>query len=141
MDITLTLNERDFSGRVSNYEVTHEPIPSKIITTLDSVEHVTINKFRTVIKFRLIPSSDETANDDYTALSAGVFAATYTDPQAGGDRSQTVRLTTNLSAAFGLRSIDGNRYYKGGEITLRATSPGLGEEPEEEQNAGNESDV
>lgn len=130
MDITLILNEVDFSERVSKYNVKHEPIAPKIITTMDNVEHVPLKKFRTVIRFALMPVSDESAADDYETLSAGVFDATYTDPYAGGDRQQTVHLVTPLDAVFGLRSVDGNRYYKGGELELRAVAPGLGDEPE-----------
>jgi hypothetical protein len=32
-----------------------------------------------------------------------------------------MKLYSNLSSVFGLRSVNGKRYYKGGEIALRAT--------------------
>lgn len=130
MDITLVLNDVDYSSRISAYNVTHELISPKVITTMDNVEHVPLKKYRTVIKFALFPMSDETAADDYETLSDGVFDAIYTDPYAGGDRQQTVHLVTPLDAVFGLRSVDGNRYYKGGELEIRAIAPGLGDEPE-----------
>jgi len=131
MDVTLTINTRDFSGRLSKYSVKHEPIVRKVVTTMDYVEHVAIERYRTIIRFALIPISDDDAEYDYAALSEGVFSATYTDPYAGADVSQMMRLNTNLSAAYGIKSADGNHYYKGGEIELRAIAPGLGEEQEE----------
>ena len=132
MDVTLVLNGVDFSGRISKYRVTHELISPKVVTTADNVEHLTLKRFRTVIRFSLTPISVEVAENDYDTLSEGVFTATYTDPYAGGDREQTVHLVTNLDAAFGLRSVDGNRYYKGGELEIRAVAPGLGDEPNNE---------
>ena len=131
MDITLVLNNRDFSSRVTKYSVTKELIAQKVVTTLDYVEHVPIKRFRNVIRFTLMPMSDETVADDYTALSAGTFTALYSDPHSDSLRTQTVHLVTDLDAVFGIKSVDGNRYYKGQEIVLRATQPGLGEEPQQ----------
>ena len=123
MDITLTLNGRDFSGRVDQYSVVKEIITGPVVTTMDHVEHAPIQRHRDVIRFKLIPSSDAVATLDYTALATGTFSATYTDPNTSTDRTKNVRVTSDLDSAFGIKSVDGNRYYKQGEIVLRATSP------------------
>ena len=130
MEVTLILNSRDFSDRLSTYKVKKELIAPKVITTLDYVEHVPIKRYRDVISFTLIPMSDDVANEDYDTLSAGVLTAIFTDPYSGSDRIQTVHIVTNLDAVYGIKSVDGNRYYKGSEIVLRATSPGQGEAAE-----------
>lgn len=123
MDITLTLNGRDFSGRVDKYAVKKVIISGPVVTTLDYVEHAPIQKHRDEIRFTLIPSSDAVATLDYAALDDGVFSATYTDPNTSTNRTKNVRVTSDLNSVFGLKSVDGNRYYKQGEIVLRATDP------------------
>lgn len=122
MDITLTLNGVDFSGRVSTYEVKKIVETVASITTLDGVEHV-VQRTRDQITFSLIPFSDATATADYNALKALQFSGTYTDPNANTTTTKTLRITSDLNAVFGLKSVDGNRYYKGGKIVLRAVSP------------------
>lgn len=123
MDITLTLNGRDFSGRVSTYKVQKVVETVASVTTMDGVEHI-VQRTRDEITFSLIPYSDSVATLDYNALSALQFTATYTDNTAvGNTASRPVRVASNLESAFGLRSVDGNRYYKGSPITLRALSP------------------
>ena len=55
----------------------------------------------------------------YSALSALMFDATYTNQYKGVDETKRVRLMTSLESAFALKSVDGKRRYKGGEIQLR----------------------
>ena len=47
----------------------------------------------------------------------------YTNPHSGNAEKlyKDMKLYSNLSSSFGLRSDNGKRYYKGGEIALRAT--------------------
>ena len=123
MDITLTLNGRDFSGRVSTYDVKKERIAGPVVTTLDDVEHAPKLKDRDVITFTLWPMTPAMAALDYTALSTGQFSGTYTDPYGNTTRTKTVRVVSDLDAAFGINSPDGNVYYKGAAIVLRVTSP------------------
>lgn len=125
MDITCTLNTRDFSTRLAKYKLRKVVEPGKLVKTLDGTEHV-VSKTRDELTIRLIPSSESTATSDYTALSALVFSATYTDPYITVNNShsvtKTLRVVSDLDAVFGLKSVDGNRYYKGGDIVLRATT-------------------
>ena len=133
MDVTLKLNGRDYSDRISSYRVVHEPVSQRIVTTMDYLEHTPLKKYRTVIRFTLDSMSEEDAEADYNALSDGVFTAIYTDPYAG-ERTQTVHLTTDLDLVFVVTSTSGVRYYNGGELELRASAIGLGNEyvaPEE----------
>lgn len=123
MDVTFTLNGRDLAPRLSTYDVRKEISYSKVVTTMDGTEHAAA-KDRDVITFRLWPFSDETGAADYAVLASGSISATYTDPHTGETRTREVRLASDIDAAFGLRSIDGNRYYKGGDIVLRAVRCG-----------------
>lgn len=123
MDVILEINGRDFSDRLSTYSVDTEVIYSGVLTTMDGTEHYGKPIVRDVIHFSLMPFDDETANLDFMALSEQSLIVNYTDPLAIDAIKQyrPMKLRSNLSAAFGLRSINGNRYYKGGEIILRAT--------------------
>jgi len=122
MDITLTLNSRDFAPRVSTYAVHKIVEDVRSITTMDGVEH-SVQRIRDEVVFSLIPYSDATCTDDYNALRALQFTSRYTDPNTGNVSVKTLRVTSNLESVFGLKSVDGNRYYKGGDITLRAVEP------------------
>ena len=122
MDITLTLNNRDFAPRVSTYAVRKLVEVVRSITTMDGVEH-SVQRIRDEVVFSLIPYSDATCTEDYNALKALQFTSRYTDPNTGNVSVKTLRVTSNLESVFGLKSVDGNRYYKGGEITLRAVEP------------------
>ena len=122
INVTFVCNNRNLASRLSTYKVTKVVENVKVITTLDGVEHP-IQRTRDQITFSLIPFSDADATDDYNALSALVFSVRYTDPNTGTTRNRSLRVTSNLDAAFGLSSIDGNRYYKGGNIVLRAIDP------------------
>lgn len=128
MDVALTFNGRDFHERLSTYKVSKETVPSPVVTTLDYGEHYAPPRYRDVITFRLFPLTDEQATEDFNALSVGTATAIYTDPTSNENDAKTVtksvRVMTNLDSVFGLRSADGNRYYKGGDIVLRAVMPG-----------------
>ena len=124
MDITLQFNGVSFAPRLSDYRLTHEISYKRSVTTLDGKEHSTPGIRRPVITFSLFPLSDEQAGEYYAALSVLVAPATYTDTWLGGAvRTATFRVVSDLEVAFGLRSVDGNRYYKGGRIILRAVGP------------------
>ena len=123
MDVTLEINGRDFSSRLSTSSVEQEITYPDMLTTMDGTEHYGKPYRRDVIYFSLFPFDDDTANQDYAVLSDSSLSVNYTNPRAdNADRLyKDMKLYSNLSSAFGLRSVNGKRYYKGGEIALRAT--------------------
>ena len=123
MDVTLKSNGRDFSTRLSTYRVEQEVTYPDMLTTMDGTEHYGKPYKRDVIYFSLFPFDDDTANQDYLVLSDSSLSVNYTNPQADNAEKlyKEMKLYSSLSAVFGLRSVNGKRYYKGGEIALRAT--------------------
>ena len=123
MDVTLEINGRDFSSRLSTYRVEQEITYPDMLTTIDATEHYGKPYRRDVIYFSLFPFDDETANQDYMVLVDTSLTVNYTNPQATDSEKlyKPMKLYSNLSSVFGLRSVNGKRYYKGGEIALRAT--------------------
>ena len=119
MDITLTLNGRDFSSRVDKYAVQKLIEEVRTVTMLNGTEYA-VQRIRDAVVFALIPYDEETATADYNALKALEFVATYTDPNTGNSTTRTLRVVSDLESVFGIKSINGKRYYKGGEISLRA---------------------
>ena len=123
MDVTLEINGRDFSSRLSTYRVEQEVTYPDMLTTMDGTEHYGKPYRRDVIYFSLFPFDDDTANQDYAVLSDSGLSVNYTNPQSDNAEKlyKDMKLYSNLSSVFGLRSVNGKRYYKGGEIALRAT--------------------
>ena len=123
MDVTLEINGRDFSSRLSTYRVEQEVTYPDMLTTMDGTEHYGKPYKRDVIYFTLLPFDDDTANQDYMVLADTSLTVNYTNPQAKDSEKlyKPMKLYSNLSAVFGLRSVNGKRYYKGGEIALRST--------------------
>lgn len=117
IDVTFTFNGYDFSPLLSTYNVSYK-IESEQITTLDGTEHSASRK-RPVIEFSLVPLSDSQSAAVYSALSAITASTTYTNPHTNSNVTAVMRVASSLGAAFGLKSYNGNRYYKGGTITLR----------------------
>ena len=120
MDITLTISGRDFSPRLSTYKVTKETAFQTVVTTMGGVEHAAGVLSRDIISFSLWPGSEDTVDADYAALRGRIVTVTFTRPHTDETATKKMRVVTNLEQVFGLLSIDGHRYYKGGEITLRA---------------------
>lgn len=120
MNITLTIAGRDFSQRLATYSLTKETTYQTVVTTLGGVEHVAGVMSRDVISFSLFPANDEIANEDYLALKPRVVQVTYTNPHTFTEMTKRMRVDTDLEQTFGLTGPDAWRYYKGGEITLRA---------------------
>ena len=123
MDVTLEINGRDFSSRLSTYRVEQEINYPDMLTTMDGTAHYGKPHRRDVIYFSLFPFDDDTANHDYMVLVDTSLTVNYTNPQATDSEKlyKPMKLFSNLSSAFGLRSVNGKRYYKGGEIALRST--------------------
>ena len=121
MNMTLTINGRDYSQRISTYTASREITYRKVITTLDDAEHAYPATPRPTLTFSLWPMHDAQERQFYDDLSALIISVTYTDPHDGaGTVTRNMRVVSNIDVAFALDSIDGHRYYKGGEITLRA---------------------
>lgn len=122
MDVTLTINGRDFSSRLLQYGVDQEVTYPDIVTTLDGTEHYGRPHRRDIINFRLLMFDDNQAQEDYDVLTSSTLLVTYTNPQVQNQLKveRLMKVTSNLSAEFGIRSWNGLRYYKGGTITLRA---------------------
>lgn len=122
MDVTLTINGRDFSSRLTEYGIEQEITYPDIVTTLDGTEHYGKPHKRDVINFRLLMFDDNQAKEDYETLTASTLLVTYTNPQAQNQLKveRVMKVASNLSAAFGIRSWNGLRYYTGASILLRS---------------------
>lgn len=119
MDISLKFGTLDVHNRVSTYSVQKEITYPKVITTMDGTEHAARSKDRYVVSVSLFPMTESETKAVYQALSGSVVSVTFTDPYMASDIIRPMRVTSNLDSAFALKSIDGNRRYKGGTIQLR----------------------
>lgn len=117
MDITLIVNGLDLSKKLATYSVDKEVRYRKIITTLDDMEHPVSGSKRTIVRFTLLPMTEEESSELETALGSLVFESTFT--VNGVDRTEDVRLASDLQNLFLLKSVDGKRRYRGGQIVLR----------------------
>nr|DAI09940.1 MAG TPA: hypothetical protein [Caudoviricetes sp.] len=120
MNVTFKIGTLDLSSKLSTYKVTWEVSYQKIITTLDNVEHPFSASKRAIVDFSLLPLDDDLASSVYDALAEQTQTVTFTDPYTASALVRTMRLTSNLEASFGLKSVNGKRYYKGGELQMRA---------------------
>ena len=118
IDILLNVNNVSFSNKLSTYQVTHEIEYPRILTALDGTEYGT-HRRRPVVLFSFIPLTEAETNTFYEALKQQNLTVQYTDTHLNRTAIASMRLTTNLDAVFGIKSITGDRYYKGGTITLR----------------------
>lgn len=118
IDVTLSINGVDLSGKLSTYSVKYEKEEYLNVTTMDGTEHVRY-RLRPTLTVSFIPMTDADAASLFSMLRQTSVVVTYTDPYQNGVRTASMTATGDFEAAFGLRSIDGNRYYKGGTITLR----------------------
>ena len=123
MDVTLTIKDVDFSPWLSSYTVKHEIAYGQIVTTFDGMEHTQGGTRRPIVTFSMFPVSDAVAGDFYAVLSDLIVPVTFTDPNLGGrECTLDMRVVSDLETAFGIRSVDGNRYYKETAIQLRAVT-------------------
>lgn len=120
MEIILTVNGLDLHRRLSTYRLAREVSYSRVVTTLDHVEHPAPAIRRPVITFSLLPMTEQECGELYDALSGREIITAYTDPFQDAVVTKRMRLDSDLEAVFALLSVDGKRRYKGGEIQLRA---------------------
>ena len=118
IDVTFKLNNVDWSTKLSTYQVIIDNEYPVVITTMDGTEHVYKRK-RPSVQFSLIPLTDAEVKSLYDCLVSHSVSVEYTNPYTNTDVTANMRVTSNLLNAFGLSSIDGNRYYKGTEIMMR----------------------
>lgn len=119
MDITLKIGTLDVHEKLSTYSVQREVSYSKVIVTMDDDEHAVRSKDRYVVKFSLFPMTEDEVTAYCNALRASAIDVTFSDPYTKSVVTKTMRVTSNLDAAFALLSVDGKRRYKGGEIQMR----------------------
>ena len=119
IDVTFKINGTDYSLLLSSYNVEKEVEYQNIVITMDGTEHG-VARCRTIITFALIPLTDAQCNRLYNALASGNLEVIYTNPHSNETSIARMRVASNIGAIFGLRSIDGNRYYKCSAITLRS---------------------
>jgi len=118
MNVTLELNGVDFSDLLSTYDVRRIVEYPRLMTAINGTEYGGMWE-RTELAFSLRPLTAAESSDLYDILSGGNITVLYTDSYSNSNLTRTMRLTSSLSNVFALKSINGNNYYKGGEITLR----------------------
>ena len=118
IDIVFRINNVDYSHLLSKFNVTIETEYPHTMTAIDGTEYgYAMN--RPTVTFSLIPLTDAQTAEFYANIASMNVICEYTDPYRNRTVSSTMRVMTSLESVFGLKSIDGNRYYKGTEITLR----------------------
>ena len=118
IDVTFMLNGNDWHELLSTYEPDQVPEIPTSLKTMDGTEHGR-TRFRPVLIFSLIPLTDAQTALLFSDLNGGEVEVVYTDPNLTEVVTATMRVNTPLKSVFGLKSVDGNRYYKGGMIELR----------------------
>jgi protein-tyrosine-phosphatase len=119
MNITLKIGALDMHEKLSTYSVQQEVSYSKIIVTMDDEKHAARSKDRYVVTFSLFPMTEDEATTYCNALRASAIDITFSDPYTKSVVTKTMRVTSNLDAAFALLSVNRKRKYKGGEIQMR----------------------
>lgn len=120
MDVTFKIADLDLHTALSTYLVRWEVKYQKVIITLDDVEHPFKAPNRAILEVSFLPMDDDFATSLFEALDSTKQSITFTDPYSRSDIVRTMRVVSDLEAAFGLKSVNGKRYYKGGKIELRA---------------------
>lgn len=118
--LTLRIDNRIFSKMISTYSLSKEVTYASTITTASGKEIYRNRRYRPILTFSLIPYSDAIASRDYQILKQGEYEVVYTDPEDNCIKTTTMRLVSNLENVFLLDSVNGKRYYRGGDIQLRA---------------------
>lgn len=121
IDVTFTINGVDYSEKLSTYSVIYEPEYPTVIRTIDGTEHFGALKWRPTVTFTLRPLTETETNALFSGI-ARVNTVVFTDPQENVTKTAYMRFTSEMRSAFGVSSINGNRYYKGGEMILRGIS-------------------
>jgi hypothetical protein len=118
--ITLILDGYDVHDILSTYSTQEEITYPRVITTLDNKEHPAPGVIRSIVEFSFTPLTDEKASEVYAKLKNLLLSVQYTNMDTGQEETKTMRITSNISSQFLLKSITGKRYYRGGTIQMRA---------------------
>lgn len=113
----MKINGMDISGRLSTYAVTEEVTYTRVLNTLDGQEHPYPGHIRPSLSFSLIPGTAAEDNTLYNELKKLIVTVEYLNRDYVYTRD--FRLISNIESAFLLRSVDGKRRYRSGEILLR----------------------
>lgn len=128
IDITLTCGTTPLKDYLSTYDVKTEVVWGKVLTVLSGKEFAGGKKDRLMVTFSFRPLTDAETSTIYNLLRNNPISLwTFTDPHNSfespatepEDKTDTMRLVSDLDSLFGLKSINGKRYYKGGSITIR----------------------
>ena len=120
MDVTFQIGSLDLSKRLSTYAVQMEVSYARVLKTLDGVEHAVRSPDRAIVSASFSPMTDAEAEALYGALNSSAVTVKFRNPYTNTVETRTMRVVSNLNAAFALKSVDGNVRYKGGTIQLRA---------------------
>jgi len=120
MDVTLKINKLDLHELLSTYSVNYEFAYQKVITTLNGNEIAFPYRPRPILTFSLFPLDDEQSEKLFSILRDVIFDVTFTNSNQNAVETKKFRLSSNLESLFGLKSVNGKHYYKGGTIELRA---------------------
>lgn len=113
--ITLTVGTRDFSSRLSSYEVLREVTYKSVSTNRLGVEKPKGQRIRTAISFSLLPTTAANAALDYTALKGESVEVTFTDPYTNSVRTINCRVVSDIAVTFA----NGSYYLASQDIQLR----------------------
>lgn len=116
--ITLIFNDVDISNKLSTYNVIHRVEKPVELTMMDGTEYY-FQRRRPEITFSYLPLTDAEIRRLHNALSDLTGEVHYTDPNFSMEGFGQFRVISDIERIFALNSVDGNRYYKGGVITLR----------------------
>lgn len=117
MDITWIINGTNIGEKLSTYRVDKEIAYQDVITTLDGTEYPVGKTSRTILRFTLLPVTEQESKELDRIFRSAIFEATY--PENGGTKTEAFRLDSDLNNIFLLNSTDGKRRYRGDEIVLR----------------------
>lgn len=123
MDVTFKINGTDYSRKLSTYHVYKEISTKYLLTTLNDEEIPGPASFRYIVEVSFWPMTDAESAAFFNDLNGIIAEIDFTDPDRNKDITKKMRLTTDIEKTFGLRSIDGNRYYKGGVLQFRGVMP------------------
>ncbi len=102
--LPFTINGEDFSDIVHKYGYTTDTVPvySRVVTTMDQVDHQTLIRMRGRLNIRTNPVREERAEAFCSALRSLPATVAYYSFQSGQIVEQTMRLTGSISLSLAL---------------------------------------
>lgn len=118
--VTLILDGYDAHGMLSTYNTSEEITYPRVVTTLDNREHPAPGVIRTILEFSFTPLTDTTAAEVYAKLKNLILSVQFTNMNTGKVETKSMRVSSDISSQFMLKSITNKCYYRGGTIQMRA---------------------